>query len=270
MSLILTVICSVIGFRFLGPRGAIFGTLIGLIGDLLFTVAVKKRRLNLAFQQQENLRAERLMISCIAGLCAQVASADGSFTPQEYAAFQSILREDLRLKRKHWKRSNLIFKEALFSPQSFQMQAAQYFELYRNQRIVLINTIDLLFRLAVADGRLDPREEKTIRDAAHIFALRQDEYNALLHLRAPDFRDSLGAKSEVSEVDPLKNAYRILEASIQDSMAEITRKYRKLMLEYHPDKIQSKGLPDGFIKYANDKVLEVKEAYELISRSRNQ
>ena len=275
MSLILTVICSVVGFRFLGPRGAIFGTLIGLIGDLLFTVAVKKRSLSSAIRQQEHLRAERMMISCISGLCAHVASADGSFTSEEYSAFQSVLRDDLRLKRSQWKRSNLIFKEALFSPHSFQMHAAQYYEMFRSQRIVLLNTIELLFRLAVADGRLDPKEEKVIRDAAHIFSLRQDEYNSLLHLHAPDFKghapDFKGAiigNGETEEVDPLKNAYRTLDATFQDSMEEITKKYRKLLHEYHPDKIQSKGLPDGFVRYANNKVLEIKDAYELIAKSR--
>ncbi len=267
MNLIITVIFTVLGFRFLGPRGAILGTFVGLLCDLVLTAYLKKRRIERTIGEQEKARSERLLLSCLSGICAQVASADGSFTAEEYEVFQSVLRDTLRMKRKHWKRSQLIFREALFSPQSFQMLAAQYYEMFRGQRIVLLNTIDLLFRLALADGKLDPREEKTIRDAAHIFALSQEEYYKYLNHYSPTFRENQ-ATSSAPTVDPLTAAYKVLGASSQESLEEITRKYRKLMLEYHPDKIQSKELPDGFLRFANEKVLEVREAYELVNKAR--
>ena len=52
------------------------------------------------------------------------------------------------------------------------------------------------------------------------------------------------------------------------TVAEIKKQYRKLVTEYHPDKIESKGLPEEFIKFANDKFIIIQEAYDHIKRER--
>ncbi|WP_291465837.1 DnaJ domain-containing protein [Desulfobacula sp.] len=52
------------------------------------------------------------------------------------------------------------------------------------------------------------------------------------------------------------------------SNEEIKKQYRKLVSEYHPDKIEAKGLPEEFIKFANDKFKEIQEAYDTIKKER--
>jgi len=39
-------------------------------------------------------------------------------------------------------------------------------------------------------------------------------------------------------------------------------------MEYHPDTIASKGLPEEFTKFAEDKFREIHEAYEAIKKER--
>jgi DnaJ like chaperone protein len=39
-------------------------------------------------------------------------------------------------------------------------------------------------------------------------------------------------------------------------------------MEYHPDKIISKGLPEEFNQLAHDKFREIQEAYEIIKKER--
>ncbi|MCK5100394.1 MAG: DnaJ domain-containing protein, partial [Desulfobacteraceae bacterium] len=46
------------------------------------------------------------------------------------------------------------------------------------------------------------------------------------------------------------------------------KQYRKLATEYHPDKIQAKGLPEEFVKFANDNFIKIQEAYEYIKKKR--
>ncbi|MEC8461103.1 MAG: co-chaperone DjlA [Pseudomonadota bacterium] len=64
-------------------------------------------------------------------------------------------------------------------------------------------------------------------------------------------------------------AYKTLGASKQDSMASITKKYRKLLSQYHPDRLQSKlgTVTDQQVKQANEKTHEIKKAYDLIKSS---
>ncbi len=48
----------------------------------------------------------------------------------------------------------------------------------------------------------------------------------------------------------LEKYYKILKCSPTDSLDTIKKAYRKLASEYHPDKIQSKDLPEAFIIFA--------------------
>jgi DnaJ like chaperone protein len=62
--------------------------------------------------------------------------------------------------------------------------------------------------------------------------------------------------------------YAVLGCTSGDTNEQIKKQYRKLVSEYHPDKIISKGLPDEFIKFANDKFNEIQEAYEAVKKER--
>ena len=50
--------------------------------------------------------------------------------------------------------------------------------------------------------------------------------------------------------------------------AEVKQARRKKLLEYHPDRIQGKGLPDSFIAFAAEQTRKINEAYELIASRR--
>ena len=56
--------------------------------------------------------------------------------------------------------------------------------------------------------------------------------------------------------------------SPSDSDEKIKSQYRKLVMEYHPDRIVSKGLPEEFTKFAQDKFREIQEAFDMIKKER--
>jgi DnaJ like chaperone protein len=60
----------------------------------------------------------------------------------------------------------------------------------------------------------------------------------------------------------------VLGVSPQDSNDAIKQAYRRLVREYHPDTIASKGLPEEFTKFANEKFREIQEAYEAVRQER--
>lgn len=220
-------------------------------------------------------QADQVFFTTFAALCARVAAADGSLNPKECDAFRTILRNVFKLKRSYWKNSHKILRDAVFSNQSLQIISAQFFELFKNQRPVLINTIDLLYRLARADGLISVEEEKTIRAIAHIFALTNKEYLAVSSQYIDLTQDnSQSTKKEDTNTAPSTNsiayqrALQILGCKSSDNFEEITRSYRKLLNDYHPDKIQAKGLPEGFIQFANLRVAEITQSYDLIKTLR--
>ena len=52
------------------------------------------------------------------------------------------------------------------------------------------------------------------------------------------------------------------------SVAEIKKAYRKKCLEFHPDKLASKGLPEEFMKFSNEQMIKIQDAYNKIMSSR--
>ncbi|MCF0262339.1 MAG: DnaJ domain-containing protein, partial [Sphaerochaetaceae bacterium] len=63
-------------------------------------------------------------------------------------------------------------------------------------------------------------------------------------------------------------AYAVLGLTESATNEEIKKAYRKLILEYHPDTVASKGMAEEFKEYATKRFREIQEAYEAISKER--
>jgi DnaJ like chaperone protein len=66
----------------------------------------------------------------------------------------------------------------------------------------------------------------------------------------------------------ISDDYKALLSEPNDSDEEVKKKYYKLAKEYHPDTLVSKGLPDEFLKFANERLSSINEAYDRITQSR--
>jgi len=70
----------------------------------------------------------------------------------------------------------------------------------------------------------------------------------------------------------LAEAHKTLNTKPHEPLSDITKKYRKLISKYHPDRIQSlKNRPpsESEIKQANERTHRIKQAYEVIKQSKN-
>ena len=56
--------------------------------------------------------------------------------------------------------------------------------------------------------------------------------------------------------------------SPETSDREIKRAYRKLISQYHPDKLIGQGVPEDMIEQATERSKEIHAAYELIEKHR--
>lgn len=188
----------------------------------------------------------------LTSLAAKMAKADGVVSKEEIQTFDRFVREELRLSTEERKIVAQIFNEAKNSPQDPMDFARQFRSLIGYQPEVLQTMVHLLFRIAMADGRFHPAEEKFIRQVAEIFGLSLAEYD---QIRA------LFVKFD-------HHAYQVLGLTPQASVEEIKVTYKKLVNQYHPDRLIAKGVPEDFIKIANEKMAEINYAYEQIRKER--
>ncbi|MDP1678727.1 MAG: DnaJ domain-containing protein, partial [Candidatus Nitrotoga sp.] len=76
------------------------------------------------------------------------------------------------------------------------------------------------------------------------------------------------AGGQTTSATSLEDAYKALGVSKESSNHEIKRAYRKLMSQYHPDKLMGQGVPEDMIAVATEQAKEVQVAYNLIATSR--
>jgi DnaJ like chaperone protein len=186
-------------------------------------------------------------------MLAKLARSDGRITPQEVDAIERFMAVDLGLDPESRRAARGIFNKAVDSGESFQDYAVQFYEQFQGEPHLLEMMIDIMLKVSVSDGKLTDTEESLILSAVRMFRLSDEVYEKM--------------RSRY-QADTLEKYYSVLGASPDDSDEKIKQHYRKLVSEYHPDKISSKGLPEPFIQFANEKFREVQDAYEKIKARR--
>ena len=66
----------------------------------------------------------------------------------------------------------------------------------------------------------------------------------------------------------LADAYEVLGVPASTPDAEVTRAYRRLMSQNHPDKLVAQGLPESMIAAAHERTQRILEAYEIVKTHR--
>lgn len=66
----------------------------------------------------------------------------------------------------------------------------------------------------------------------------------------------------------LTDAYEVLGVSPTAADAEVTKAFRRLMSQNHPDKLVAQGLPESMIAAAHERTQRILEAYELVKTHR--
>ena len=70
------------------------------------------------------------------------------------------------------------------------------------------------------------------------------------------------------ELPDVQRCYEILGCDPSVTNDELTRHYRELCQQYHPDRIQSKKLAPDFLEFAEQRFKEIQNAYEIVTEYR--
>ncbi|MDD3050142.1 MAG: DnaJ domain-containing protein [Candidatus Cloacimonetes bacterium] len=187
-------------------------------------------------------------------MSAKISKHDGVVL-KEHIEVISYFIDNLDLSDDQKKEAKREFNTAKNSSISI-LDYAKEFRSYNPPEEASTLLINLLFELASKGRGLTKEKEKVIRDVSKIINLSERVYTDL--------------KSQyIENEDEIRRYYSILESNEGDSDEVIKKNYKRLILEYHPDKIHKHKLPPDYEKFANQKVKEITEAYEKIKAIRN-
>jgi len=247
------VIGGGLGAMIAGPFGAIMGA---AIGATMGGGQKQQQRLG-AFNPSQQKQA--IFFTAAFSMVGKLAKADGRVCPDEIAAIEKIAKEALGLDQQTRAYAINVFTQAKDSPESFNDYARQFGQMFSQDQQICNFMMSFLFEVAMADGELHPQEEAMLLEAKTAFGINESIYQSL-HNRY------VGLHSTTTN---LSKHYENLGVSKDASNAEIKKAYRQKAMEFHPDKIEGKGLPPEFIKFANDRLAEINESYDAIMVARN-
>jgi len=260
MGLIGSLFGGAVGFAIGGPIGAIAGAAIG------HGLSARGER-----QLDAHERAQASYFISVFSMLAKMARADGVVTQHEIDVVQRFMRDEFTLDSDAERAAVEVFRAAKDSPVGFSEFAQQFHDTFSNDPEVLHSMLDLLVRVAMADGQLHPGEEQLLAEAAAIFGIdaQQAQFIFAQHGAHGGARQSRSGSRATPPPPPTSSApYDVLGIEPGASDADVKSRYRKLVTEFHPDKIIAKGLPDEFVKFAEQRFREIQEAYETIRAQR--
>jgi DnaJ like chaperone protein len=236
-----------------GPLGAIAGAALGhLLVDKGIDAAGpaidSKRRPQLG--QAEQTQATYFI--SLFSILGKLSKIDGVVSREEIKVVDGFIN-NLPMSNQERQFAQQIFNEAKNSQYSIEDFATQLYQTTGAQPALLLSFLDLLFQIAAADGKFHPAEEAALKKIKAIFNVGDKQFADIKAIYFKDF----------------DKYYRMLNCTPESSNEEIKSNYKKLVKEFHPDTIISKGLPEEFIDFASNRFREIQNSYEKIRQERN-
>ena len=241
-----------LGLFLAGPLGAIAGAALGhhLVdkkGNYLDGAIHRTQEPRLG-QGEQTQAAYFISLFSILGKLAKI---DGVVTKDEINVVENFIN-NLAITDMEKQFAKQVFNESKNSRYSVEDFAIQLYQLTKDQPSVLLAFFEVLFQVVAADGKFHPSEEAAVKRIKDIFRISDQQYN---NVKGIYFND-------------MDRYYKTLNCTPESSNEEIKSNYKKLVKDFHPDTIVSKGLPEEFTDFATKRFREIQEAYEKISKER--
>lgn len=185
----------------------------------------------------------------VIALGAKMAKADGLVTRDEVTAF----REVFQIAGEDEAAAARVFNLARQDVAGFEDYAKSIKNMYGADCRALMDLMDGLFHIAMADGEYHPAEEAYLSRVAEIFDVNDRAFRAMRARYVPD---------------AVRDPYDVLGVDPSATTGEIKAAYRALVRETHPDRMIARGVPEEAVKLASERLVEINAAWEEIEAER--
>ena len=222
------------------------------IADALNALATGEGLAQIFDKLRQTSQPERSVAFTIAviALGAKMAKADGQVTRDEVTAFRRVFA----ISPEDEANAARVFNLARQDVAGFDAYARKIRAMFRaDDRDVLIDLVEGLFHIALADGEYHPNENEFLAEVARIFGL-DDRCFRVLRARFVD-----GAA---------RDPYEVLGVSVDAPLAKIRAAWRDAVKSSHPDVMIARGVPPEAIRLAEGRLQAINAAWEEISTKR--
>lgn len=242
-----------------GPAGALIGAFIGHLYDV-----ENERRLEEA-RAIDPRTVQEAFFRATFQVMGHVAKADGRVSEEEIRAARAVMSQ-FRLSDPEVRLAIELFTagKAGNFPLTATMQHLAAVSVGRADLRLMFVQIQL--QAALWSDGLNPYSRAVLRrvcEALGISEFQLAQMEALLRMQRASQTETPRSASE-----DLREAYEVLGVPGNASDAEVTKAYRRLMNQNHPDKLVAKGLPESMMKLAEEKTRSIRAAYDRVCEAR--
>lgn len=253
------IIGVIAGYFLFGFFGSILGYIVGAFIDRVRALGAG------GMNPLTNALRQAVFLETVFILMGKLAKADGQISQDEIDHIEQFIHK-LGMTAEHRAQAIAWFKKG--ADPAFEIEPT-----YRRFMSVCGNTRDLkqvllvyLIVIALADGHFHPAEEALLTEIASHLGYDKAAFKQLMDMV---LNQSRFGSQQTHPAEALDEAYKALGVAKDSTDQEIKRAYRKLMSQYHPDKLMGQGVPEDMIAVATEQAKEIQLAYDLVKKSRN-
>ncbi|NUQ81729.1 MAG: DnaJ domain-containing protein [Bacteroidetes bacterium] len=249
-------IFGILGLIIFGPIGAILGFIIGLVisskrnqqrsGSSFYTTGQPMMEPGNVFPYRVEV-----MIESLVALAMHVARADKRLYPREREIIRSfILSAQLGPEAAISAYIDETIDRYKTAPidLNFHVRRIASFLRPESYQVIILLCVDV----AQSDGQIDRDELDALRQICRSFGISESILDRFMHKKGYTTREAL----------------EILGLQEGASAEEIKKAYRKLALQYHPDRIPPTAT-EAERKTASDKFIDIQKAYDFLNEDRS-
>lgn len=251
-----------------GPVGAMFGAALGHMLDMQAETRLKAS----AGQRVDEAAVQDAFFRSTFQVMGHVAKADGRVSQDEIRAARAMMVE-LRLGEPEVQLAMSLFNQG--KAKDFPLDAAlrRLHSIFRTRPDLCRMFVQIQLQSALWGDGLNAPARKVVTRVCELLDVSTYELvqmEALLRMQRSSGPGAQGSSQSRSThgASNLADAYAVLGVAATATNAEVTKAYRRLMSQNHPDKLHARGLPESMMKVAQEKTRQILVAYEAVRGSR--
>lgn len=228
----------------------------------------KYPRLSGVLSQEEAFRGKNPVIASIMALSAMIAKADGSVSKEEISFIKKFISSHFGIFGEELNSYEGAFKYGKQHPEAYKEFTRILREFYV-RRDVVIAIAYLFVSIGMQGESISDATEQLVKKILIELGISEYEYNSIKNSFTHQqnyYGGQSSYTSHESQLDLVKKYCKVLGVDENANMTEIKKAYRKLVKEYHPDKLASESMPKEYEEFANKKIIEINEAYEYLKK----
>lgn len=233
----------------------------GFAGVLLFIALfwglsywMQKR---VATYEQSQTESHNRFVWLLVQILIRIAKIDGEITRDEVQTIQRFFQYNLHYSQTQMLWIKELIKEATASSQTLDSLLQEFKATFAYEpRLILL---ELIYQILYTKAKIPEQELQIARNIANFLDI--SSYDQRTIEAKYTYRQQQTASTVRNQAEQY---YAVLGLEIGADMETIKKAYRKLSMQYHPDKVRHLG--DEFRAVAEEKMKEINQAYDYFKK----